>query len=469
VSVPRDTTRFSVVQPPHKLGPSSDLLESPYPGIPYAMESLESELEANEETLQTSRAVRLPKRHGLSMTAGVNGKAFMDLGGRNFEVGSSGEFSGTRKPMTIYTSRSKGQRSTLVVDSGSSSPDELDSLSQSDTHSPTKKPVQKFGKDVQAESGENDYAKRAQKQSDVIKNLRFRKNKNQDKTQPETSGSKAPPSKENEPRAVQDTGTSSKRSLASKATKPRLDKCETSRPLGDKSPNRQLSPPPSHKLPREKPKPRPIKKPQATTVDVVPKTTKKPNMPSVKKPQFPLPVKRAPPPSEAEESHAMHSDSGFPSRTRLPKQFTFLPPTSQRTPQATPSSKTAEKFPLSPPKSQVDEFPFPSPLTSDELGKKIAPIASPMPSRQFFDASSKGKGKALAVSTEDDEEDEDESYDCKSKGTRLEPFPMNTQMLRSTSSPSVLLSQAVKRNSDGIRSDGDQHAKKRRKDDEDDM
>jgi hypothetical protein len=469
VSVPRDTTRFSVVQPPHKLGPSSDLLESPYPGIPHVMESLESELEANEETLQTSRAVRLPKRHGLSMTAGVNGKAFMDLGGSNFEVGSSGAFSGTRKPMTTYTSRSKGQRSTLVVDSGSSSPDELDSLSQSDTHSPTKKPVQKFGENVQAESGGNDYAKRAQKQSDVIKNLRFRKNKNQDKTQPEASGSKAPPSKENEPRAVQDAGTSSKRSLASEATKPRLDKCETSRPLGDKSPNRQLSPPPSHKPPREKLKPRPIKKPQATTVDVTPKTTKKPNMSTVKKPHFPLPVKRAPPPSEAEESHAMHSDSGFPSRTRLPKQFTFLPPTSQRTPQATPSSKTAEKFPLSPPKSQVDEFPFPSPLTSDELGKKIAPIASPMPSRQFFDASSKGKGKALAVSTEDDEEDEDESYDCKSKGTRLEPFPMSTQMLRSTSSPSVLLSQAVKRNSDGIRSDGDQHAKKRRKDDEDDM
>ena len=353
------------------------------------------------------------------------------------------------------------------MDSGSSSPDELDSLSQSDTHSPTKKLVQKFDEDVQAESVGNEYAKRAQKQSDAIKNLRFRKNKNEGKTQPEASGSKAPPSKENEPRAVQDTGTFIKRSLASKATTPRLDNCDTSRPLGDKSPNRQLSPPPSHKPPREKPKPRPIKKPQATTVDAMPKTTKKPNIPTVNKPYLPLPVKRAPLPSEAEESRAMHSDSGITSRTRLPEEFPFLSPTSQHTPRATPSSTMAEKFPLSPPKSRVDEFPVPSPLASDDRGKKIAPSSFLLPSPQSFDASSKGKGKALAVSDEDDEEDEDGSYGCKSKGTRLEPFPMNTQMLQHTSYPSVQLSQAVKRNSDGIRSDV--AAKKRRKDDEDDM
>jgi len=430
------------------------------------MESLESELEANEETLQTSRAVRLPKRHGLSMTAGVNGKAFMDLGGSDFKAGSSGASLGMRKPITTYTSRSKGQRSTLVVDSDSSSPDELDSLSQSDTHSPTKKPVQKFG---EAESAGNEYVKRAQKQSDAIKNLHFRKNKNEGKTQPEASGSKAPPSKENEPRAIQDTGTSSKWSLTSKAMKRRSENHEASRPLGDKSPNRQPSPPPSHTPPREKPKPRPIKKPQATTVDATPKTTKKPIMPTVKKPHFPVPVKRAPPPSEAEESCAMHSDSGIPSRTLFPEQFPFLSPTSQHTPRVTPSSKTAEKFPLSPPKSRVDEFPFPSPLASDDRGKNIAPSAFPMPSPQSFDASSKGKGKALAISAEDGEEDEDGSYGRKSKGTRLEPFPMNTQMLRSTSSPSFQLSQAVKRNSDGVHSDGNQHTKKRRKDDEDDM
>ena len=431
------------------------------------MESLESELEANQETLQTSRAVRLPKRHGLSMTARVNGKAFMDLGGSNFGVGSSGASTGTRKPMTTYMSRSKRQRSTLVVDSDSSSPDELDSLSQSDTHSPTKKPVQKFDEDVQAESAGNEYVKRVQKQSDVMKTLHFRKNTSQGKTQPEASGSKAPPSKENELRAVQDTRTSSKWSLASKATKPRLDDWETSRPLGDKSPNRQLSLPPFHTPPREKPKPRPIKKRQATTVDAEPKTTKKPNIPTVKKPHFPLPVKRAPPPSEAEEPRAMHSDSGIPSRTRFPEQFPFLSPTSQRTPRATPPSKTTEKFPLSPPQSRVDKFPFPSPLASDDRGKKIAPSAFPMPSPQSFDASS--KGKALAVSAEDDEEDEDGSYRRKSKGTGLEPFPMNTQMLRSTSSASVQLSQAMKRTSDGIYSDDDQHAKKRRKDDENDM
>lgn len=127
------------------------------------MENLESELEANEETLQTSTAIRLHKRHGFSMTAKVNGKAFTDLGGSNFEVKSSGASSGTRKPITTYMSRSKGQRSALplVVDSGSSSPDELDSLSQSDTHSPKKKPRKMFDEDVQAESVDNEYVKRS--------------------------------------------------------------------------------------------------------------------------------------------------------------------------------------------------------------------------------------------------------------------------------------------------------------------
>lgn len=142
---------------------SSGPLEPPYPGLPYGMENLESELEANEETLQTSTAIRLHKRHGFSMTAKVNGKAFTDLGGSNFEVKSSGASSGTRKPITTYMSRSKGQRSALplVVDSGSSSPDELDSLSQSDTHSPKKKPRKMFDEDVQAESVDNEYVKRS--------------------------------------------------------------------------------------------------------------------------------------------------------------------------------------------------------------------------------------------------------------------------------------------------------------------
>lgn len=449
------------------------------------MESLVDTLSSKGSNLCSDPALRLPSR---PLDPRRRGLAFENLGS-SFDIKGHGKVQNTGKFVETEASekslRGMGRAHSFLDDDleDSQSEDEMDVLSAYDRDSDSRSPVRKKQKEA-----DKHIPPRLRDNSKVLASLKFNKIKSAD-GKPASSSSAAPA-----PQSREDVRTASSAPSSSAAPKQRT----SSQAYRDRSPQRSSrrinrdrsqsdlsqstpripqkymvsrrsnspsQPRKGHPTTVARPMPQPLGRsasaqmrpepfppldalidrnpnvtrknplvPQPFPLDVAStsssSTIKKPKLPTVKKPQF----------GKSSPKSAAGSGADF-----LLNAMTIKKPRVQT--YTTPS-------PLSSPTARGDPFAALSPLATPTGKKANKEKTKPKPSPRKFKAHARGR-----IDSSSEEEDEE-------RATKLQPFPMSTQLLKSIGSPSDAGPSKLGKRPSGDEGSGGQREKKKMREEE---